>query len=266
MQKTTPHIEHRDRGFTLIEIIVAMVLLVIAVGLVGSGIIGALRSSTGARAGSVSDAAISRAISAFSTDVATAETLDRAEGQVRDPFDLADGVRTGDPITRTDPASSSTLPVDINDIQRAEPTQFSVWSDVDHSLDNGVECVTWQAKSSGENFQVVRRAGASCGSGDEQVLFSAPTAAAASLNTQPFTYVLQCNPGVCGGTAKPKNGACGTWESASVTGTQLRWIVGVRANFSSVSQQGQSAATTSGSTIATIRSRATLDYTAALGC
>jgi prepilin-type N-terminal cleavage/methylation domain-containing protein len=63
-----------ERAFTLIEVIVAMVLMAIAVALVCYGVVSALNSSSKARTGAVSDAAMSRVSQQFSADIAAAES------------------------------------------------------------------------------------------------------------------------------------------------------------------------------------------------
>lgn len=247
----------------MIELIIAMVLLAIALGLVMTGLLSALNGSGGVQAGAISDASIGRVTASFADDVARAQTLGRSEGLLRDEVQLAKAVRSGGSVISSDPANPEA--VDIDDVVSATSSSFTIWADV--TGDKGVECVTWTAGTSSGRYEVVRAVHATCGGAEleRQVMLRA-AANAEGMNLQPFSYDLVCNASLCVGSGATAKAPCRPWNETSVAGTQRRWIVGIKAAFSTVSQQGKSAANGAGAVEMSIRSRDIEIYRSALGC
>lgn len=250
----------------MIELLVAMVLMTIAFGMVAAGVISAFQGSGSARAGSISDAAVARASGALGDDVSRAETLGRSQGLLRDPAELAAAVRSG----TFDPMSSdagTAGPVDIDEFVVATPTRLVVLADV--MTTPGVECVEWESAVVGADYRIQRTVLPPTCAGDaldRRVLLDAPAAATDVVKT-PFSYELVCNRGLCGADSKAAAATpCRPWNQNSVSGKRLRWIVGVRATFSSVSVEGKAVSRGSGTVKMSARSRDTQMYRTALGC
>ncbi|MCB0880345.1 MAG: type II secretion system protein [Thermoleophilia bacterium] len=266
----------REHAFTMVELIVAMILLAVATALVVGGVMSGLRSSGAASAGSISDAAIARFSEQFVADVAGAETTDRIVGRVRDPFEFADAVRTGAAITSTEPATAGDR-VDIYDVQQATSDTVVLMSDVladrseDPAVDPPAECVTWQVTRGGspQHVTYTRTVRETCGGAvvDSRVILDMP-ADVDGVNDDPFSYQLQCNLTDCAPTGAPAGTArpCGTWTRSSVTGAKRAWIVGIQANVTTGTTQGRSAASSTQQQLIGIRSRTTSEYARALGC
>jgi prepilin-type N-terminal cleavage/methylation domain-containing protein len=268
-----------ERAFTLIEMLVAMVLLAIAVALVSHGVLSALNASTQSRTGAISDAAMARISQQFQSDVAMAETTDRIAGRIRDPFDLERAVRRGEGVTTTDPTAPANAVVDIYDIRAATDDRIVLLADVlpdtsqDPSVDAPAECVIWDVNTSGSPARVhyTRTIESSCGGPvvETREMLSVP-ANIPGIDAHPFTYRLECHPSACPGNAAPdgppSGRPCGTWNESTVTGKDRAWIVGVRMHVMAGAAEGHAASTTGGLVEATIRSRTTTEYASALGC
>ncbi|MCZ4495798.1 MAG: hypothetical protein JWM25_381, partial [Thermoleophilia bacterium] len=128
-----------ERGFTLLEIMIALVLFSIAAALVTSVFVNALGGSGASRTGAVSDAAIERTTAALRDDVARAITEDRANSRLRDPSEFQSAVRTNAVARSTDPETAGAT-LDIDDVVVATPTQLALRVDA-ASTAAGVECV-----------------------------------------------------------------------------------------------------------------------------
>lgn len=257
--------ERSERGFTLVELIVAMVLLSIALSIVAAVVVQAIQGSGGARAGALSDAAIASAAAALADDVARATTPDRRDNLLRDPADLAAALRRNEVAYSSNPADSGRV-LDIDDVLLASPTELRVRSDVDATA--GVECVTWRATVAGafELRRMVDTAGA-CGQGrlSSRVMLRSTRPAAANVDTSPFRYRLVCNRRSCPGSGASAAAPCRPWASENVAAANRRWVVGVDAVLGTVTE-GRSVASGHGSVRIAIRSRDTAAYRQGLGC
>lgn len=256
---------HRERGWTLIELIVGMIIMIIVFGMVARGVMDAFSGASGSRAGSVSDAAISRASEAFKDDVARAETDDRAAGRDRNQVELEYAVRNGTVLQSSDPSKLG--PADIDEVVEATRNRLTVKADV-RADRTGAECVTWAMQPSPDNkkLQFVRTVQAPCGGAvlETRTMLSAPMNQQ-GIEPNPFSYDLQCDRSSCPGA--PSGSRCVPWTVTSVTGTrERRWIVTIRARLVAGATEGKSAGQSRSSVLAAIRSRDTTQYKDALGC
>lgn len=256
----------RQLGFTLIEVLVAMVLLAIAVGIVGTIVVQAVVGFRGANSGAVSDSAVTRSVDALTSDVAAAVTPDRRDNRLRDATEMSVFVRTGAVASASNQTTGESMPIDIDDLTMATPTQFRLKADVDRTP--GTECVTWIAQTIGTTFTVERRVdpwnGCGGGSLSKKTYISAPSTAA-GLDTTPFTYQLICNRTVCPGSSASLAQPCRPWAvEGTVSAAQLRWVIRVDATFTQVAADGATGG--EGATGVALRSRDTESYRKALGC
>ncbi len=257
----------REAAFTLIELIVAMILLTIALGIVGGVVMQSISGSGSARSGGISDAAVARASTMLGDDVGKAMTQARRDNKVRDPADLAAAVRRNEPAISSDPADNSAR-VDIDDVIMATSTELRLRADVDRTA--GVECVQWLARTTGSKFILRRRVdrqGAACGGGrlSDLVVLQSDSAAASLVDTTPFSYRLMCRRGTCPGSSAPASSPCRPWSVASVPANKRRWVIGVDANLGAVTEE-RSAAAATGELRSSIRSREVQTWREALGC
>lgn len=261
----------RERGFTMIELLVAMVLLAIALAMVSTVLIQALSGGSSGRAGSVSDAAVARTMSALQDDLGAALTADRRDARLRDPDEFATAVRTGAPAFSSDPSSPGA--VDLDDVVTATPTMLEMIGDF--APNPGYECVSWQATTSsgsgsGSGYQLMRMVGpaSSCGSGSisSRRMLHAP-AGASGVNAAPFSYELVCNQTLCAADPGADASApCRPWITTGAVATaRRRWVVGVVASLTQVSGSTNSAQS-AGTMKASITSRRSDSYRQALGC
>lgn len=264
---------HRERALTLIEVIVAMVLLAIAIAIVATVVVQSIQGSSSASSGAISDAAVTRVSDRLSDDVASAMTEDRRDHRLRDPAELAAAVRRNEVPLSSDPAEAGTV-VDIDDVVTATETRLQLRADVDRAP--GVECVDWEARSVAQRFELVRRvarAGQACGSGGlgEQVILRSDSNAARRadgtplIDTTPFSYRLMCHSASCPGSAAPAGEPCQPWSRGTVAAAQRRWVVGVDATIGTVTVQ-RASGSAAGTVRMGIRSREIGSWRRALGC
>lgn len=258
------HSRYLEHAFTLIEMVVAMVLTTIAAGIVASVIVQGIAGSSGARAGSVSDAAIRRSVDAMSDDIARAATTDRRDGAVRDPIAFAQAVRAGSaawkPARRSNGAvdmNAAMVRADIDDVRAASGSRFSVAV--------GSQCITWAVVQS----TLIRSVApvTNCAATTSRRVYIRSESARGGLNRAPFTYQVVCNPAVCAG-ARPVRGTppCRPHEVTSVATNQLRWVVGIDATLATITIDSKGTSESSGSISQSMRSRETASYRQALGC
>lgn len=258
-----------EAAFTLIEMLIALVLTVIACGTVSMVLIHGFQSSSDARAGGVSDAAIRRTTEALQDDVGRAATADTRSGDVRDDTMLADAVRTGAAAYRpfrdangvVDPAKPL-VPADIDDIRVATPTEVQ--------LIVGNECITWRAGrgtlDGRATFDITRSVApaTNCGATTDTRRF---VSAGPGADTTPFSFRLLCSRVQCPGSAAPSTAPCRPWTvETAVTGHRRRWIVGVDISFASLTQSNRGVGAGRTTVSAGIRAREVERYREALGC
>jgi prepilin-type N-terminal cleavage/methylation domain-containing protein len=256
-----------DAGFTLVELIVAIILLAIALSLAFSGLVGALSGGGTARNASVSDAAVYRTVAAFEDDVARAFAPDRDASKLRDPVDLQRALVEGTPAVSNDPSEIGRV-LDIDDVMLATRTRLQLRVDAD-TRRPGIECIEWNAAAVGSEFVVTRTVLASptCAGATlvEEVFLRA--ASIDGLDVNPFSYELMCRQGLCAGSQAPPVAPCRPWTvEADVGPRERRWIVGVGASFTQVSGDGRQVSRTRANSMAGIRSRETAAYRRGLGC
>ncbi|MCW2962345.1 MAG: hypothetical protein JWM90_2732 [Thermoleophilia bacterium] len=257
-------ISRQEQGFTLIELIVAMVLLAIALGMVSVFVLQSISGGTGARSGAASDAAIAAATVALEDDVAAAVTEDRRSNKLRDRVEFAQAVRSNG-VARSNNPSDAGRVLDIDDILVATPSELQLRADVDAAA--GVECVTWRASTTnGYRVERLVSGAGGCGTGSlsRRTHVSAP-AGVTGLTATPFSYQLLCHRSSCPGSLAPASAPCRPWTSTNAAGGQRRWVVGVSARFVNVTSD-KAVAKASGSASIAVRSRDTESYRKALGC
>lgn len=257
-----------ERGFTLIELLVAMVLMAVVLGIVGTALVSSISGSGSASAGALSDAAITRTVDRMADDIASAETADRAAGLVRDQDGLNAALRQGTDLVSSDPGLAVQRVVDLEDVVEATPTRFRVKADVVGGAADGIECVTWEAITTGTAYEVVRTVQRACGGAqiDRRVMLRA-NAAAAGVNPSPFSYRLMCHQTTCVGSSAVAAAPCRPWLGTTVSSSRdLRRIVGISATFTTNQNSGRSVAEGRGVVSMTIRSRDTGAWRTGLGC
>jgi len=252
-----------ERAWTMIEMLIGMVLLAIAMAVVIGAIVQAVSGSTGARTGAISDAALSRTSDALSDDIARATTPDHADNVVRDPNDLARGVRNGTDISTS--AQGAPMIANLDEVVIADTSTLR--------LIVGTRCVTWRAATAAK-FTLTRSetAATNCDAPatPKQYISAVPTAP--GLDTTPFSYSLVCNATLCPGSSADASAPCkasvfgDTPSEVRVPDQQRRWVTGVQASIMSVVTESKSTASTQGSISQRIGVRDVENYRTALGC
>lgn len=253
-----------EAAFTLIEVVIAAVLLAIVLAVGTVGIVNSIGGGSHAVAGSSVDAAMARAGVMFQDDVQRAVTADRRDNLLRDPAELQRALQRNAPAYSSDPSDPRLL--DIDDVVTATPTRMQLRADV--HANPGVECVTWQAtEPRGTNqLRVTRSVGPSCARFDalgSQVMFASQIDSNDVVNRRPFSYRLMCHRTQCIGA--PSGVSCRAWMDANPAARQLRWILGAEAAFTSISTD-RSATNGNATVRGSIRSRESDTYHRGLGC
>ncbi|MCW2955635.1 MAG: hypothetical protein JWO69_504 [Thermoleophilia bacterium] len=240
----------------MIEVLVAMSLFAVALALVTTNLLSGISGSSTARAGSVSDQAVARTMSAFSSDIAAAQTPDRRDDMLRDPNALARAVQAGGNPLSTDP-SIAARPVDLDDVVTAQGNAVQVRADVDQAA--GTECVTWRTETASGRVSLVRLVDATCpgatagGGAISKRSYSWAPATLPGLDPTPFAFRV-VSPGACRPTLRD-----------AVAGVQRRWVVAVDVALVNVTTD-RTPTKGAGSTSTLVRSRETGAYRKALGC
>ncbi|MCW2928035.1 MAG: hypothetical protein JWM86_2003 [Thermoleophilia bacterium] len=247
-----------EGAFTLIELVVAMVLLAMVLAMASGSIVRQFGGARTARSGAASDAAIARATNQFSDDVAGAMTPDLRDGKLRDPVEYRAAVQRNETATSSDPSQPGRA-LDIDVVVTARGDQLSLRRDVHRSA--GVECVTWRVNP-GAAYRVERMvdpAGA-CGRGSlgRTTMVSAPSGIA-GLDRTPFAYQL-----ICKGCPNGGRPTCRSWSAPAATTAQRRWVVAAAMSVTDIG--GDASTLARGSSRVGIRLRDTESYRRALGC
>lgn len=246
-----------ERGFTLIEILVAsvigIVVLALAISWMQTTVRGADRAGTRAAAGVATDRAIAR----LRQDLASARARDRAADAIYDPLDFATAIRSGTPLRGYDADGVTVRELDVQDVVLASD-RVLVFSS---SRPDGTRCIRWRV----DNGALVREelGGVDQGCSDTMPVtrrseLLPPSADGRSSVGAPFSYVL----------ADPQPGAarCATVTAGAAQGGRrgaiLAVLVDVQALAGHAAIEGRSGRTTR----IDLRSRHAEEYQRALGC
>ncbi len=260
----------RERAFTLIELVVAFVLiglvLGVAVSVVVRGFSGAAESSTTARARAQAAEAAER----LGSDVRAARSIGRDGAKVADPVDLQRAVRTDGPLYDLD----GNL-LDWRDVVVAAPNRIVFQSDVVDEAPGRAsqpECVTWMVDNgvSGTGWyvrRVVRAYTNRCNRGGGAVRED-------DAMTPPVKASLRPAPGTAGVpplftylVSRRSGAACRTIPTSSTLSSADRnRVVGVRLDFTGLVQVRDQATLTALRDEISIRSRSAADYQLAMEC
>jgi prepilin-type N-terminal cleavage/methylation domain-containing protein len=282
-----------ERGFTMVELVIALVLAGVVLGVAVFGITSLLGSSSKGQVDRRNAADIADALERFERDMRAAES-DRVDGtMIRD--ELRASVLWG--RTRTSSGSVTTIKgATVCDTPSEQSTQYcldeditiaqpgEVWfrADVD-ATNNGRECVSWRVIA-GELWRRVTANAATCRTGavgatlsNERVLSAPPSGAGNIAGTSAsFVFLTRYNPVAF---AAPINSIVDVDQCQSFTyppGTTLTnrrrgYITNVTLDLAAWTTGGNAAnadtaARSRLTTSATIMSRATDDYNYATGC
>jgi len=259
-----------EGAFTLIELIVAMVVMAIVISMIGTIVMSALRGSTDTRSGAVADATVQRATLMFTSDLSAAITEDRAQSKLRQPRVLREAVVNGTLVQSSDPADGGRI-ADIDDVRMATSREVQLIADV--APVKGSECVTWRSRADAGRAVLERLIdpAASCGNGalGHEIVMSSPLLpnAAESASLDIFSYHMMCASDVCSASPAPADNVCESWiVHGAVAQKQLRWVVAVEVSIQSIIDEHRSAARSSAHLTGEITSRRAPTYRAALGC
>lgn len=266
-------------GFTLIELVVAMIIFAVVLALTTHELVGGFGATASIMTTRKAEALVSHAADLMGDDLRSARSHDRNFDAIRQPLLLRKAIMRGDPITH----SVTGVTLDVADVKVAEPTRFGFLSNVKAnpagtpSVDPS-ECILYQLESAGGGWQMARYvndyAGAGpCGTGGvKTVVIPAQTT---PMPSNAFSYTLVCNrAGVnglsCNGSVPaatpPGSGNCAPGAATSVSGTALNWIMTVSFDLSSLVERAEHNARDQLQDTIALRTRQNRDYLYALGC
>lgn len=261
----------RERGFTMIELVVSFVLigivLAMAAGAIIRGFSGAAETSSSANARAKAAEAAER----IGADVRGARSVGRDGAKIADVADLVRAVRTNGPLYDID----GNL-LDWRDITAAQPNVITFQADVVDEAPGASsqpECVTWSVANATGGWYVRRvarayvdRCGGVPGGGGtvrEDDALTSPTPA--TVRPVPgtrgvpalFSYVV----------AQRAGGRCrAVVLNRQLSADERNRITGVRLDFSSIAVHRNDASHAALRDEISIRSRSAADYQLALGC
>lgn len=253
-----------ERGFTLVEMLVAIVLAAIVLGVTALVVIQSFTGSNDAASHTRAHASAAEIAERFGSDVRGARALGRDGSFVIDLITLEGAIDDNSDIFE------QTQEVDWRDIVVAAPNRLVLQVDV---VDEAVgtksvpECVEWVVPS-GTTWavqRIVRQYTAKCAGGGGAVVES-------DVLTQPTN--LRPRPGTGGTpplfdytyTVAVAAGGCTTATASSPTAIQRNRIVGLAIDYDSLQVQRDSAARSNARETVALRSRAGADYQTAMGC
>jgi prepilin-type N-terminal cleavage/methylation domain-containing protein len=244
-----------DDGFTMIELLVAMVLLCLFLAMAGQMLMGWWGSSHQAADSAVAQTNAADALNALSKDIHSAQAPAR-DGAELTPDDLQDALLRGNAQTP-----------DLMDVLVATPEELDLRVDalVQDSGPPQVECVRYYRDPTTHDFhRAIYASWQSCSANlvEDDVLLKAPPSGVA--DTPIFSYDLQYNP-VNSSPLDPSN--CTTQTVTTATGLQLNYIATVHVDLDSFVAEGS---TYAGNVRARdqfgIETRFSHDYRYAMGC
>ena len=259
-----------ERAFTLIELVIAFVLIGLVLGIAVTVIVRGFSSAADTSSTTKARADAAEAAERLGSDVRTARSVGRDGAKIADTADLERAVQTDGPLYDID----GNL-LDWRDVVVAAPNTFTFQSDVVDERAGGTsepECVTWSvANGAGGTGWYVRRTVRAytnrCAGGGGAVRED-------DAMTPPVKAAVQPRPGTSGVpplftymVARARAGACVTTPlSSTLSSADRNRVVGVRLDFSGVVQVRDEAAITSLRDEISLRSRSAADYQIAMGC
>ncbi|MCW2956880.1 MAG: hypothetical protein JWO69_1749 [Thermoleophilia bacterium] len=289
-----------ERGFTMIELLVAMVLSTVVFGVAALVASSLFVGTSHSNAGRVSSKRASTVLERFDRDVRYAQSPDvvdrpRAGDDLREMLLWGQSRDATGRIVRTSPdecnASAQVALRDFcqfEDITRATATELWVRSDVRNATvaDDGVECVRWEIRS-GALWRTVhrprptldcRRIGSTSYLGavveDEELLPAPPTSTTGNVERRAASlgYLVSWNPGAgartSGSIVDPTS--CSTQQTdyaTAPTGRQRTFIVTVTLDLAANARASHGAAGRSRYAVsASLLGRSNDDYVRAAGC
>lgn len=167
-------------GFTLVEVIVAMILLsivlVVAASVIVNGFAGSSKSLNERRAIQQVD----RTMTSLDSALRSAKSSDRDEAIVPDAGSLSSALLAGAPLSGRRTAGGPQVTLDVNDILYADGTRIIVRSDV--LPRPGVECVEYEVRVTGTNRSLIRNVWYAAAAGGPPVTCRIPPAVAPAPN------------------------------------------------------------------------------------
>lgn len=259
-----------ESGFTLIELVVAGILLALVVGVAASTIIQGFKGAadTAATAGGRSSAA--EAAERLGADVRGARSTGRDGAKIVDVAELADVVREDDAGRVGVLYDISGNVLDWRDLTEATPNSITFQSDVVDEVGGAQsipECVTWYVADAAGGWylrRVARAYSSGCSGGGrihEDDAMTHPTRDLPRPGTSGapalFSFVV----------ASRSGGGCASRTSAGpLSRGDRNRTLGVRIDFSSLARNRDQAGRAALRDEFAIRSRAASDYQLALGC
>lgn len=257
-----------ELGFTMIELIVACVLVGMVVALAASSIMRGFAGTAETATSSGARAKAAEAAERIGADIRGARSTGRDGAHIADTADLVRAVRTDGPLHDID----GNL-LDWRDVTLAEPNALTFQSDVVDEAASSTsrpECVTWSVGSTPSGWYVRRVtkawadrcAGGGTGAPLEDDELTPPTRHLPAPGTRGvpplFAYVV----------ARQVGDRCQTSvvSSRPLASAERNRVVGVRVDFSSVVVHRGEASRAALHDEISIRSRSAADYQLALGC
>ncbi|MBC7645091.1 MAG: prepilin-type N-terminal cleavage/methylation domain-containing protein, partial [Thermoleophilia bacterium] len=276
----TRRLHDGQQGFTLIELMVALIILAIVVAALSKPLLGAFSTASHARSSEGAQAAVLRSADLLQADVLAARSPDRNTSRQRGVDSLSQALlRDARGSAVSDDPSDLGRSFDVFDILVASRTQLRMVVEAD-GRNAGAECVQWDAEDTARTRQVYLRrvlySNRNCGG---RVLASdtliprqpwVPTNIGETSASVPpvFTYHLLCNPDAahCGGRFGSSAGGCRGWNSTNVVDSGLNAIVSLSFDMRSVEMHSGAPASSRSINQITFPAREATDYRRSLGC
>ena len=250
-----------EAAFTLIELMVAMIVLSLVVGIAGYGVISSLESTNEAGSTGKGRAMANEAAERLGAEVRAARSRGRDGTGVVDIADLRRAVRTNGTLYDINGTA-----LDWRDLAIATPNALTFQADiVDEAGASIPECVTWSAPPtrSWSLTRTVRRYTPGCTTAgavlesDEVTERTSVRPAPGTAGSPPlFTYVV----------ARSAVGGCSGIPTSAPTAADRNRVVAIKINFTSLVERRANASAQDLQTEVSLRSRSGSDYQYAMGC
>jgi len=254
-----------ERALTLVELVVALVLLAIVVGFAGAPLINGLRGSDDVQSRTQASQRASDATEHVRNDLAAALAPDRDARHVRGVEKLTRALLEPGYRTLSDDPSYGARQLDVRDVVRATPTELHFRADVLAADRNApVECVRWRAAAPTSPQYWLERTvygnerlatGTSC----------AGTALVTDMELPPTDRVAGRAPAATF-SYEVLGSNCTVTLASTVSGSDLNRIVAVRVDLVGVGSRRASVAVDNATSVAVLTSRESTTYRRALGC